>query len=67
MSITPPCFATFYDDGFDGSWLDAILHSPCLKVIDYAPDGHSNSDRFAGPRVPFHLSGDTQNEGDNHA
>lgn len=29
----------FEDTGHDGTWLDAILHSPCLDVRDYA--GHS--------------------------
>ena len=25
----------FFDDGHDGTWLEALLFSPCLNVADY--------------------------------
>lgn len=43
----------FFDDGHDGTWLDCILHSPCLKVLDYAGCDDPHGHRFA-PAFSLH-------------
>jgi hypothetical protein len=37
----------FEDNGEPGTWVDAILHSPFLKVSDYAPCDLPETDRAA--------------------
>lgn len=55
-----------YDNGIPGTWLDMIAHSPCLNVLDYAPDGHANRDRFAGPLISFHSSTNSAGGANDH-
>lgn len=49
MTVPP----AFFDDGHDGTWLEAISFSPLLNVSDYAgrqlPDGAG-----LAPALSFH-------------
>ena len=49
--ITPPAF---FDDGYSGSWLDCLAHSPWLKVSEYRGCRLADRDDFAPPSNPFH-------------
>lgn len=48
-----PPLPAFFDDGCDGQWADAIIHSPCLKVADYRPDQITDGDSTKAPPSPL--------------
>lgn len=60
--IIPPAF---FDDGHDGTWLEAILFSPLLNVRDYAGDRLADRDGLA-PVAPFHTQNTSEEEVPNH-